>query len=152
MDLLVFGMLIRSIQPIDIAEWLRMRLLLWPDHSAAEHLAEMEVLLADPEAETLVAVRPDGRLGGFLETGQRKYAEGCDTSPVGYIEGWYVDEDLRRDGIGGTLVRAAEDWARSRGCQDMASDCLLDNLASLSAHLALGYEEVERLIHFRKSL
>jgi aminoglycoside 6'-N-acetyltransferase I len=112
----------------------------------------MDVIHGDPQAEVFVAARPDGRLGGFLDAGLRKYAEGCDSSPVGYIEGWYVDEDLRRLGLGGGLVQAAEAWARSLGCQDMASDCLLDNLVSLSAHLALGYEEVERLIHFRKAL
>lgn len=143
---------IRPIQPEDFAEWLRMRLLLWPEYSPDEHRPEMAQLHADPDAETFVAAQADGRLSGFLEAGLRKYAEGCDSSPAGYIEGWYVDEDWRRDGIGSALVKAAERWAKSRGCQDIASDCLMDNLVSLSAHLALGYEEVERLIHFRKSL
>ena len=62
-----------------------------------------------------VLERPDGRLGGFLEAGTRKYAEGCVTAPVGYIEGWFVDENLRRQGHGHELVNAAEDWARSQG-------------------------------------
>jgi aminoglycoside 6'-N-acetyltransferase I len=71
---------------------------------------------------------------------------------VGYIEGWYVAPDLRGMGIGRRLVQAAEDWARSNGCREMASDCTLDNDLSLRAHLALGYEETERLVHFRKVL
>jgi aminoglycoside 6'-N-acetyltransferase I len=71
---------------------------------------------------------------------------------VGYIEGWYVDPDLRQTGWGRALVEAAEAWARSCGYAEIASDCLLENEVSLKAHTALGYEEIERLIHFRKSL
>jgi aminoglycoside 6'-N-acetyltransferase I len=91
-------------------------------------------------------------LGRFLETGTRKYAEGCETTPVGYIEGWYVDPDPRRTSWGRALIEAAEDWARSRGYSEIASDCLLENEVSLKAHTSLGYEETERLIHLRKSL
>lgn len=112
----------------------------------------MEQSAADPTFQVFVVVRPNGGLGGFLEAGQRKYAEGCDTSPVGYIEGWYVDADLRRQAMGSALVHAAEDWARQQGFSEMASDCVLENWVSESAHKAIGYEEVERLIHFRKSL
>jgi aminoglycoside 6'-N-acetyltransferase I len=129
-----------------------MRLALWPEYSAEEHCAEMETELADPDWAVFVLARQQSGLGGFVEAGIRKYAEGCGTSPVGYIEGWYVDPDVRRKGLGKDLVKAAEDWARVRGCSEMASDCLLENLTSFRAHLALGYEEVERLIHFRKDL
>ena len=99
-----------------------------------------------------VAERPDGTLGGFLEAGTRPYAEGCHTSPVGYIEGWYVDPDLRREGVGRALVEAAEAWARGIGLQEMASDALIDNEVSHQAHLALGYREVERIVCFHKDL
>lgn len=130
-----------------------MRQALWPDSPLPEHHQEMLAYLA-PGAEDVafVAVRPSGGLGGFIEASLRKYADGCSTSPVGYIEGWYVDPDLRQQGVGGMLVRAAEAWAAQQGCTEMASDCLLDNTVSLAAHLALGYEEAERLIHFRKSI
>jgi aminoglycoside 6'-N-acetyltransferase I len=145
-------MLIRPVEPEDYDEWLRMRLLLWPDHSEEELRVEMVEIVSDRTNATYVAVRPDGSLGGFIETSQRKYAEGCRTSPVGYIEGWYVDPDLRGRGIGRQLVSAAESWAKASGLSEMASDCELDNQVSLDAHLALGYEEVERLIQFKKSL
>ncbi len=137
----------------DKEEWLRMRRLLWPDSPEVEHLQEIEVYFqAGAVDAAFVAVRPSGELAGFLEASLRKYADGCSSSPVGYIEGWYVDSDLRRQGVGGLLVAAAEAWAHGQGCSEMASDCLLDNHASLAAHLALGYEEAERLIHFRKSI
>ncbi len=129
-----------------------MRTLLWPDEASAADLSNLDRMLADPTQPVFVAVREDGKLGGFLEGSLRKDADGCDTSPVGYIEGWFVDEDLRRQGIGGSLVRALEDWARKQGCAEVGSDTWLTNETSIQAHLALGYEEVERLIHFRKKL
>ena len=143
-------MLIRPVEPGDYDEWLRMRLLLWPEHSPEELRVEMVEIASDRTNATYVAVRLDGSLGGFIETSQRKYAEGCRTSPVGYIEGWYVDPDLRARGVGRELVHAAESWAKASGLSEMASDCELEHQVSLNAHLALGYEEVERLIQFRK--
>jgi aminoglycoside 6'-N-acetyltransferase I len=143
---------IRPVEERDPDEWLRMRLTLWPDHAIDEMRAEMAVLRTDESAATFVADRGDGTLGGFLEASLRKYADGCDTSPVGYIEGWYVDADLRAQGIGRALVQAAEQWARDRGCVEMGSDTWIDNEVSFHAHLAIGYEEAERLIHFKKRL
>jgi aminoglycoside 6'-N-acetyltransferase I len=82
----------------------------------------------------------------------RPYADGCSTRPVGYLEGWYVDSDVRRQGVGRALVAAAEAWARTQGCREMASDTHLDNMVSRHAHARLGYAEIEHLVHFRKSL
>jgi len=143
---------IRRATSEDESEWLRMRLALWPEHAPDAHRAEVDKILSDPLQPTFVAVRADGRLGGFLEAGTRKYAEGCSTSPVGYIEGWYVDEDLRGQGLGRRLVQAAEEWARARGLTEMASDTWLENEGSIQAHLKLGYQETERLVQFVKKL
>ncbi len=147
-------MRIRRVQPADWSEWLRMRTALWPDCPREKHEREMALGIspAGPPAAILVAERPGGGLGGFIEVGLRNYAEGCDTSPVGYIEGWYVDPELRKQGVGAALVRAGEEWARAQGCTEMGSDCRLDNEASLRAHLALGYVEAERAILFCKRL
>ncbi len=152
MTLDVLPTLIRQATLTDQSEWLRMRRCLWPEVETPILLQEMDRILADPVAAVFVLERPDGGLGGFLEASARKYADGCETSPVGYIEGWYVDEDLRGLGLGKSLVAAAENWARSQGMQEMASDTWLDNDGSIKAHLAMGYEEVERLIHFAKTL
>ena len=151
-------MLIREVTKEDAAEWLRMRHALWSDGTPDEHRREIESYFDEtrPRPSTVqvvfVAARNDGTLCGFLEAGVRPYADGCDTANVGYLEGWYIDADMRRRGVGALLVRAAEDWARSRGCREMASDCELENAISLAAHTRLGYEEVERAIHFRKIL
>lgn len=130
-----------------------MRQALWPDFSPDFLDEEIQEILADLDnLPVFVAVRPDSACGGFVEAAIRPYADGCDTRSVGYIEAWYVDPDLRRQGVGAALIAAVEAWARRRGCQEMASDCLLENQVSLRAHLALGYQEKERLIHFCKKL
>jgi aminoglycoside 6'-N-acetyltransferase I len=143
---------IRQATTADKPEWLRMRHLLWPDVEPEDLLHEMDQILADPLMPVFVLQRPGGSLVGFIEIGTRKYADGCVTAPVGYIEGWFVDDDLRGKGLGHELVRTGEDWARSQGLHEMASDTWLDNDLSIRAHLAMGYEEVERLIHFAKTL
>jgi len=143
---------IRLVTHTDKPEWLRMRQALWPDHTNEEFAVQSEEILKDPLQPVFVVERPGGKLGGFLEAGTRKYAEGCKTSPVGFIEGWYVDEDLREQGTGKALVKAAENWARSQGLTEMASDTWLDNEVSIQAHLKMGYEETERLVHFAKKL
>jgi aminoglycoside 6'-N-acetyltransferase I len=84
--------------------------------------------------------------------GSRAYADGCTTSPVGYIEAWYVDADVRREGWGRALLREAELWAVAQGFTEMASDALLDNAVSQRAHERCGYEEVERVVLYRKAL
>ena len=143
---------IRSLLSTDDKEWLRMRITLWPDHTEVEMRADMEDWRANPKNATFVIVRDNGRLGGFIEMGQRDYADGCDTSPVAYIEGWYVDADLRGQGRGKKLVTAGEAWARKQALQEVASDTWLENQTSIQAHLALGYMEEERLVHFVKKL
>ena len=143
---------VRNITNEDRPEWLRMRLALWPHHRVEDFLIEMDAILSDLLQPVFVAVRADGKLGGFLEAGTRKYAEGCETSPVAYIEGWFVDEDLREQGIGKALVKAAENWARSQGLTEIASDTWLDNEISIRAHLKMGYRETVRLVHFAMKL
>jgi aminoglycoside 6'-N-acetyltransferase I len=143
---------IREVAVEDKPEWLQMRLALWEHLSPQVQDTEMEEIFSDPMGAVFVAVLESGGLCGFLEVGTRDYAEGCQTSPVGYIEAWYVDVDMRGQGIGEELVRRAETWAREQGHTEMASDTFLDNQGSIRAHLKLGYQEAERLIHFSKKL
>jgi len=136
----------------------RLREVLWPESSAEEHAKELLEILDGkgfgtmPLAE-LVAEESNGALVGFLEVGLRSYGDGCDVSrAVGYVEGWYVAESHRKRGIGRKLMAAAEDWARSQGCVEMASDALLGNDVSELAHQALGFAVVDRCVRFRKTL
>ena len=112
----------------------------------------MRAWLARPDAVVFVAARSGGGLAGFAEAATRPYAEGCATSPVAVLEGWYVDPDVRRHGVGRALVAAVERWSRAAGLRELASDALLDNLTSHRAHARLGFREVERLVCFYKPL
>jgi aminoglycoside 6'-N-acetyltransferase I len=143
---------IRLYTSADRAAWLRMRLALWPELAGSDQESEADQWLARQDAIVLVAEHASGGLVGFVEVGERAYADGCGTAPVGYLEGWYVDPEFRRQGIGAALLRDAEDWARQRGYREFASDALLDNAVSQQAHLALGFSEVERAVHYRKRL
>lgn len=147
---------IRPVTRADRDEWARMRQALYTDPPVAEIDAWLDARDAGGThpvgVAVLVAERGNGSLAGFVEIGSRNYAEGCESSPVAYLEGWYVDPDARRKGLGRRLQRAAEDWARANGFSEMASDTELHNDVSLEAHLALGFEEVERQVCFRKRL
>jgi aminoglycoside 6'-N-acetyltransferase I len=126
---------------------------LWPDIKPEENRAEGAAWLARGDATVIVAdLGCGGGLCGFVEIGERSVADGCATSPVAYLEGWYVEPDRRRQGIGGALLRAAENWARERGYQEFASDAEIENSLSQGAHAKYGFHEVERAILYRKRL
>ena len=151
---------IRPAQASDLNQLARLFEALWPRSSAEEHAEELRLILGGNVALVLtmpltifVAEASDGRLVGFLEVDLRSHADGCNPSqPVGYIEGWYVAEDHRHHGIGRKLLAKAEDWARSQRCIEMASDAVVDNQLSQRAHEALGYEVVDRCVHYKKRL
>ncbi|MBZ5508089.1 MAG: GNAT family N-acetyltransferase [Acidobacteriia bacterium] len=149
---------IRPVQLSDRDHLLRMRVALWPKASAEELGRELTLILEGKAPVTLphiilVAETGNRSVAGFLEVDLRSHADGCNPSrPVGYIEGWYIAEDHRHRGIGRKLVAAAEDWARSQGCVEIASDTWVDNEVSQRVHEALGYEVVDRCVHFRKTL
>ena len=130
-----------------------MRTALWPE-SPDNHPPEIAHFFAEPRNDlaTFVAEIDAGRLCGFLEAGTRPYAEGCRSSPVAYIEGWWVDAAQRQKGVGAALVTAAEAWARELGLTEIASDADIANAVSQQAHKALGYSETNRIVCFRKSL
>ena len=131
-----------------------MREALWPSEPG-EHAAEIEAFFGGDRrepAEALLAVDDSGRAVGFAEISIRQYAEGCSTDRVAYLEGWFVEEDQRRKGVGAALVAAVEEWGRAQGCAELASDTEIHNAGSAAAHRALGFSEVERIVCFRKTL
>ena len=145
-------MTIREIVESDRGDWVRMRDALWPD-SLADHDAETRAHFETSRDVPIVFVaEAGGRVVGFLELDHRKYAPGCSSSPVPFIEGWYVEPAQQGRGIGRALVAAAEAHARAAGYPEIASDVEIPNTGSIAAHLALGYEEVERVVCFRRSL
>jgi aminoglycoside 6'-N-acetyltransferase I len=152
------GIDIRTARPSDRSQLVALRQALWPEGSVAEHGRDVEAILAGQWSATypyviLVAEASEGHLVGFAEVTLRSRADGCDASrPVGYLEGWFVAEGHRRQGLGTALLRVAEEWARAQGCVEMASDTWIANDASQRAHEALGFEVVDRCVNYRKRL
>lgn len=146
-------MRIRRIGKSDWDKWLRMRAALWPDCGPEQSAREMETILGDTESQVVFAAEDEsGMLVGFVEGSIHPHALGCETNPVGYVEGWWVDAAVRRRGVGRALLAACEAWAREKGCREMASDCFVENAVSFAAHRANGYAEAGRLIHFAKKI
>jgi len=135
----------------DFIAYCALRIKLWPMHDATNHREAAEIV-ADGNRWAVFVARLDGLAVGFVEAHLRDYAEGASSSPVGFIEGWYVAPDARKQGIGRALVAAGENWARDRGCIEMASDTQADNTISIEAHQRIGYQITERLVSFLRRL
>jgi aminoglycoside 6'-N-acetyltransferase I len=143
---------VRPLEDADRTEYVRMRASLWPDEDPEDLASEVDGIMADPEQVVFVAERDDRRLCGMVEARVRQFANGVDEAPCAFVEGWWVDADVRRSGVGRALIAAVQAWARARGFHELGSDALLENVVSYHAHLALGFEERERVVAFRKLL
>ena len=139
---------------LDQPGWLDFRMALWADATADEHRGYMAIALAQPERFLQLMMYDDQRVPiGFIEGSIRvDYVNGTETSPVGFVEGVYVLPTWRRRGVARRLYEAIGDWAKARGCRELASDALLENEASQRAHSALGFRETERVVYFVKTL
>lgn len=130
--------------------WLSLRSSLWPDGTEAEHLHYMADAL-DRGHCVRVALAPDGSAAGFVEASRRvDYVNGTSTSPVAFLEGLYVTPSARRQGVARALVAEVERWAAAQGCSELASDSPLENVTAHGAHRALGFQETERVVYFRR--
>lgn len=113
----------------------------------------MRAILANTEQVALIARDTGGSAAGFAEASiRRDHVNGCDTSPVGFLEGIYVRPEKRRQGLARQLVTAVAEWARAMGCTEFASDAQIDNIASHAMHRSLGFEETQRVVFFRQKL
>ena len=132
-----------------------MRQTLWPDEDSCLLAVQAFQWLTDPERgqHAWVAIDGDDTMIGFAEAALRHdYVNGCETSPVAFLEGLYVAPEHRRRGVARALVAAVEAWAHERGVSEFASDALLDNIESHAFHRAIGFTETERVVYFRRLL
>ena len=142
---------IRLLGEDDRTVWAKMRHALWPEDSLEEHERDTARVLADADCWSFVALR-DGEAVGFAEIAIRKYANGCESQPVPFLEGIWVDPGHRRSGIGRRLIAHVESFMKARDFRELGSDALLDNQASHAAHAGWGFAETERVVYFRKIL
>ena len=147
-------MRVRDAKPADQTAWLRLRTELWPD-SADVHAGELSSHFGGTASfidQVIVCCDDDADPIGFAELTIRDYAEGSGQSAVPYLEGWFVDASYRGRGIGALLIAGAEEWARDLGYSELASNADIANQTGIAAHLALGFQEIERSVHFLKKL
>ena len=142
---------IRKATPADSMALANLASRMW-NHNPEELEPEFASLTASDEAACFLAWDANQPIGFAQCQLRHDYVEGCDTSPVGFLEGIYVEAEYRRSGVARALLTACEDWARSVGCSEFASDCELDNHDSLAWHLKSGFAEVNRTIWFAKKL
>lgn len=125
---------------------------MWESHTT-EELAQGFYDYMSGDAGIVVLAMEDENAVGFAQCGLRHdYVEGTDSSPVGYLEGIFVEEEYRKRGLAREMLEACQRWAKEQGCTEFASDCELDNEASLKFHLQMGFEEANRIICFKKKL
>ena len=122
--------------------------------SAGEHERDIQNAFFNKAKSTAAFVAiMDGELIGFAEASVRRdYVNGCETSPVAFLEGIYVVPANRRQGVANALIAYVEDWGRNQSCVEFASDTPLENDASQRLHAALGFEETQRVVFFRKRI
>ena len=133
------------------AGWAKLRHALWPHADPGALAHEAQTLLGRDDAICFVAAE-EGRVVAFAEAKLREYANGCESSPVAFVEGLYVDPAWRRRGIARALIARIEAWATARGVRELGSDVLLDNVESQRVHETLGFAETERVVYYRKVL
>lgn len=125
---------------------------MWDSHNVDELELKFEEIINSESADFFIKY-VDNEPVGFAQCSLRvDYVEGTDSSPVGYLEGIFIDASCRNNGYAKELLTACEKWAKERGCKEFASDCELDNADSLQFHIAMGFEETNRIICFKKDI
>ena len=130
----------------------RLAIQMWEDNTIEDLSEEVkEIMSSDESAYFLLEL--DEKVVGFAQCQLRHdYVEGTESSPVGYLEGIFIEEAYRKQGYAKELLKKCESWAKEMGCREFASDCELDNEVSLAFHLKMGFIEANRVICFTKKI
>ncbi|MGL5923501.1 aminoglycoside 6'-N-acetyltransferase [Chroococcidiopsis sp.] len=137
----------------DFNEWLDLALKLWSDESVEEMQRSLTNIFHSPREAGFLVKDDNDKAIGFMNLSLRSdYVPGATQSPVAYVEGIYVKDEYRKQGVGKKLIQYAQQWAIERGCIELASDALLDNTASYEFHTKVGFQEVERVVTFIKQV
>ena len=143
---------IQPVLPQQLEHWLRLRQAVYPGVSEKFHRAEMQIFLADGTKQCFLAIGNDDEPCGMAEVTLRNIVDGCLSSPVGYIEGLYVDPAYRGKGISRLLLESAEHWCRDQGCIEIGTDAELENVEAQRFHERMGFKETYRIVEYRKDL
>jgi aminoglycoside 6'-N-acetyltransferase I len=143
---------VRTMEHADRTVWTNMRSALWPEETAQAHADMIDTLLGGDDGWGFIAETADAVPAGFAEVTIRKFANGCETQPVPFLEGIWVTPEFRRLGVGARLVGHIEMFMVQKGFQEIGSDTQIDNLESQAAHIGWGFSETERVVYYRKDL
>jgi aminoglycoside 6'-N-acetyltransferase I len=143
---------IRNMTASDCAAWADMRGRLWPDDPLSTHAPAIAAILAAGDAWGFIAETAEGIPAAFAEVSIRKFANGCDSAPVPFLEAIFVGPQFRRQGAGARLIAHLEAFLTARGFCELGSDALIENHDSHAAHCGWGFSETERVVYFRKVL
>lgn len=125
---------------------------MWEDNVLEELEEEFAKLVSSEEAACFLKYVGEEAVGFAQCQLRHDYVEGTETSPVGYLEGIFVREEFRHEGFAKELLQECEKWAKQCCCTEFASDCELDNADSFKFHMAMGFEEANRVICFKKNI
>ncbi len=143
-----------AIEPLSensLSELARLMLKLWPECRYEEEYQNTAGLLHSEKEAVFLGRAKHGECIAFIQLSLRSdYVEGTTSSPVGYIEGIYVEPAYRGAGLARQLVEAGEAWCKKQGCTEIASDTEISNTSSQAFHEKQGFEEVNRLVCYRK--
>jgi len=126
--------------------WAAMCIDLWPEgHTVQSFLEERH----KGQFQNDFLCMQEGEYIGFLSLSIRNdYVEGTDGGSIGYIEGIYVLPQYRRKGAGREMIEFAKSWSKENGCQQMASDSLIENTDSRVFHNKIGFKEANTIVCF----
>ncbi|MEN6594488.1 MAG: aminoglycoside 6'-N-acetyltransferase [Clostridiaceae bacterium] len=144
--------MLRKAAVSDSSALAQLAILLWPNHAFEDLKQEIEALLSNPNAAFFLYFDRDIPAGFAQCQLRHDYVEGTNSSPVGYLEGVFVIESHRKQGIATRLLENCEQWARENGCVEFASDCEITNMNSYAFHVKFGFQEANRIICFCKKL
>jgi ribosomal protein S18 acetylase RimI-like enzyme len=99
--------------------------------------ADIRLALAGPSS-TVLAARAGARLAATVMVGWDGHR--------GWIYYLAVARDLRRRGIGGLMVKEAEDWLAARGAPKLNLLVRAENAAVVGFYESLGYRRGEMIL------
>ena len=144
--------MIRKANVSDAATVANLAIQMWEDNTLEGLAEDLTEIIASPESAVFLLYDGETAIGFAQCQLRHDYVEGTESSPVGYLEGIFVEAAYRNKGYAKELLKQCEDWAKDMGCTEFASDCELENTGSLAFHLKMGFEEANRVICFTKRI
>lgn len=142
----------REMMAADAPAWSAMRKALWPLTTEAGNAKDIADILAADDMWGFIACDETGTPAAFAEVSLRRYANGCEETPVAFLEGIWTVPAFRRRGLGEQMIAYLGAFLKAKGFNELCSDALIDNTASHKAHRSWGFAETERVVYFRKPL